>query len=52
MYAVDESMCLVDVAPKLRPLLALKSCPACRGATIALLFDPLQLAGQPGYVSL
>jgi hypothetical protein len=47
MDAVDESVCLIDIAPKLRPLPAMKSCTACRGATIALLFDPLQLAGQP-----
>ncbi len=47
MYAVDEAVCLVNLAPKLRPLPALKSCTARRGATIALLFNPLQLAGQP-----
>jgi hypothetical protein len=47
MYAVDESVCLVDLATKLRPLPALTRCTACRGATIALLFNPLQLAGQP-----
>ena len=52
MYAVDESVCFVDVAPKFRPLPALKRCTARRGATIALLFNPLQLAGQPDEVSL
>jgi hypothetical protein len=52
MCAVDESMCLIDLAPKLRPMPALKSCTARRGATIALLFNPLQLAGQPDEVSL
>jgi hypothetical protein len=47
MDAVDEAMCLEDLTPKLGPLPALKSCTARRGATIALLFNPLQLAGQP-----
>jgi hypothetical protein len=47
MDAVDESVRLVDLAPKRCPLPALKSCTARRGATIALLFNPLQLAGQP-----
>lgn len=40
MYAVDESVCLIDIAPKLRPLPALNRCTARRGATIALLFNP------------
>jgi hypothetical protein len=47
MYAVHKSVCLIDLAPKLRPLPALQSCTARRGATIALLFNPFQLAGQP-----
>jgi hypothetical protein len=47
MYAVDEAVRLIDIAPKLRPLPALKSRTARRGATIALLFNPLQHAGQP-----
>lgn len=46
MDAVDESVCLIDVAPKLRPLPAMKGCTARRGAAIALLFNPLELAGQ------
>jgi hypothetical protein len=47
MYAVDGSVCLAHLASKLRPLPALKSCTARRGATIAPVFNPLQLAGQP-----
>jgi hypothetical protein len=52
MDAVDESVRLIDLAPQLRPLPALKSCTARRGATTALLFNPLQLAGHPDEVSL
>jgi hypothetical protein len=45
MDAVDESVRLVELPPKLGTLPAMKRCAARRDATIALGFDPLQVAG-------
>jgi hypothetical protein len=52
MDAVDESVRLVELAPQLGALSAMKRCASRRDAPIILGFYPLQLAGYLNEVFL